>query len=85
MYAEYMLFSFSRNRSIQEKTRIIVGNTTGYPDDLGLSVIHQDEATFDNPTYATSEPLSFIQREKSNQSKASLQMSDTKSVESMEV
>uniref|UniRef100_K1PSR9 Uncharacterized protein n=1 Tax=Magallana gigas TaxID=29159 RepID=K1PSR9_MAGGI len=74
-----------RNRSIREKTRIIVGNTTGYPDDLGLSVIDLDEATFDNPTYGTSDPLSFIQREKSNQSKASLQICDTKSVESMEV
>lgn len=40
-----------RNRSVREKTRIIVGNTTGYPDDLGLSVIDLDEATFDNPTY----------------------------------
>ena len=85
LFEWFVIYVLSRKLLKTAKAGIFGDGSVEFEDNLGLSVIDQDEATFNNPSYGTSGPLHFVGEQKQNYSNASLKITDSGSVHSIEL
>ena len=85
LFERLAIYVLSRKLLKTEKTGFLGDRSVEFEDNLGLSVIDQDEATFNNPSYGTSGPLHFVGEQKQSQPKGSLKITDSGSVHSIEL